>query len=150
MASGSCDESGKEGFVSYIQKLGEVSGVTITDFTTLKEALVKRLDYFAERGCVVSDHGLDYAEFCPLSEEEENALVKKSLAGETLTEEELKQYRTMCMLFLGAEYKRETGSCSFTMVQSARIMNWYLRVPVPTPESTALIQKDLLLKLQIL
>lgn len=96
----------KEGFVSYIQKLGEVSGVTITDFTTLKEALVKRLDYFAERGCVVSDHGLDYAEFCPLSEEEENALVKKSLAGETLTEEELKQYRTMCMLFLGAEYKK--------------------------------------------
>ena len=66
----------KEGFVSYIQKLGEVSGVTIMDFTTLKEALVKRLDYFAERGCVVSDHGLDYAEFCPLSEEEENALVK--------------------------------------------------------------------------
>lgn len=96
----------KEGFVSYIQKLGEVSGVTITDFTTLKEALVKRLDYFSERGCVVSDHGLDYAEFCPLSEEEENALVKKSLAGETLTEEELKQYRTMCMLFLGAEYKK--------------------------------------------
>ena len=89
-----------------IQKLGEVSGVTITDFTTLKEALGKRLDYFAERGCVVSDHGLDYAEFCPLSEEEENALVKKSLAGETLTEEELKQYRTMCMLFLGAEYKK--------------------------------------------
>ena len=39
-------------------------------------------------------------------EEEENALVKKSLAGETLTEEELKQYRTMCMLFLGAEYKK--------------------------------------------
>ena len=65
----------KEGFVSYIQKLGEVSGVTITDFTTLKEALGKRLDYFSERGCVVSDHGLDYAEFCPLSEEEENALV---------------------------------------------------------------------------
>ena len=96
----------KEGFASYIQKLGEVSGVTIMDFTTLKEALVKRLDYFAERGCVVSDHGLDYAEFCPLSEEEENALVKKSLAGETLTEEELKQYRTMCMLFLGAEYKK--------------------------------------------
>ena len=64
------------------------------------------MDYFTERGCVVSDHGLDYAEFCPLSEEEENALVKKSLAGETLTEEELKQYRTMCMLFLGAEYKK--------------------------------------------
>lgn len=96
----------KEGFLAYIGKLSEVSGVEITDFATMKQALVKRLDYFAERGCCISDHGLDYAEFCPLSEAEEEALVKKSLTGATLSELELKQYRTMVMLFLGAEYKK--------------------------------------------
>lgn len=96
----------KEGFLDYIRKLSEVSGVEITDFTSMKKALAKRLDYFAERGCCISDHGLDYAEFCPLSEAEEEALVKKSLTGATLSEAELKQYRTMVMLFLGAEYKK--------------------------------------------
>ncbi len=139
----------KEGFVSYIQKLGEVSGVTITDFTTLKEALVKRLDLAREAVWFLWTTGLDYAEFCPLSEEEENALVKKSLAGETLTEEELKQYRTICMLFLRCWVQKEKlGHPASLSCGSARMMNWYLRVPVPTPESTALIQKDLLLKLQ--
>ena len=96
----------KEGFLDYMDKLSEVSGVAITDFATLKQALVKRLDYFAQRGCCISDHGLDYAEFCPLGEAEEDALVRKSLSGATLSEEELKQFRTMMMLFLGAEYKK--------------------------------------------
>ena len=105
---------------------------------------------FSERGCVVSDHGLDYAEFCPLSEEEENALVKKSLAGETLTEEELKQYRTMCMLFLGAEYKKRNWVMRLHYGAKRENNERYLRVPVPTPESTALIQKDLLQKSQTL
>ena len=66
----------------------------------------KRLDFFAERGCLVSDHGLDYAEFCPLAEEEEEMLVKKSLSGASLSGEELRQFRTMMMLFLGEEYKK--------------------------------------------
>ena len=96
----------KEGFIEYIGKLSTVSGISIVNFTTLKEALVKRLDYFAERGCCISDHGLDYAEYCPLDAEAEEALVEKSLSGATLTVEELKQFRTMVMLFLGAEYKK--------------------------------------------
>lgn len=96
----------KEGFVSYIGKLSAVSGVEIVDFTTLKHALMNRLNYFAERGCCVADHGLDYAEYCPLSQAEEEELVKKSLTGAALTEDELKQFRTMVMLFLGSEYKK--------------------------------------------
>lgn len=96
----------KEGFTDYIKKLSEVSGVKVKDFKTLKKALVSRLDYFAERGCCVSDHGLDYAEFRMVSEKEMEALTKRSIAGETLSLEELLQYKTMVMLFLGAEYKK--------------------------------------------
>lgn len=96
----------KESFVDYIHKLSEVSAVEIVDFTTLKEALRRRLDYFSERGCCISDHGLDYAEYRPISAEQEEELVKKSLTGAVLTEEELMQYRTMVMLFLGKEYKK--------------------------------------------
>lgn len=96
----------KEGFADYIKKLSEVSGVKVKDFKTLKKALVSRMDYFAERGCCVSDHGLDYAEFRMVSEKEMEALTKRSIAGETLSLEELLQYKTMVMLFLGAEYKK--------------------------------------------
>ncbi len=96
----------KEGFTAYIEKLSVVSGVDIVDFSTMKQALVRRLDYFAERGCCISDHGLDYAEFCPVSDREMEELVKKSLGGGELSREELMTYRTMVMLFLGAEYKK--------------------------------------------
>ncbi len=96
----------KEGFTAYIEKLSAVSGVDIVDFTTMKQALARRLDYFAERGCCISDHGLDYAEFCPVSDREMEELVKKSLGGGGLTREELMTYRTMVMLFLGAEYQK--------------------------------------------
>lgn len=96
----------KEEFVSYMKKLSNVSGVTVTDFATLKEALIRRLDYFVENGCLITDHGLDYAEYRPVSEEKMEELVKRSLSGETLTQEELLQFKTMMMLFLGREYAK--------------------------------------------
>lgn len=96
----------KEEFTGYIKKLSEASGVAIVDYATLKLALVKRLDYFDERGCCISDHGLDYAQYRPISEKEMDELVKRSLAGEPVTVEEQMQFRTMMMLFLGAEYKK--------------------------------------------
>lgn len=96
----------KAEYVDYMKKLSAVSGVEIVDFTTLKQALSNRLDYFAERGCCISDHGLDYAEFRPISEAEMEELTKKSLTGAELSMEELLQFKTMVMLFLGAEYKK--------------------------------------------
>lgn len=96
----------KDGFVSYMERLGEVSGVRIADFATMKEALVKRLDFFVENGCRITDHGLDYAEYRPITEQEMDALVKKSLSGQPLVREELIQFRTMMMLFLGREYAK--------------------------------------------
>ena len=60
----------KEGFLAYVQKLAEVSDIDITGFVSLKEALVKRLDYFVENGCLVTDHGLDYPQYRPTTEEE--------------------------------------------------------------------------------
>ena len=94
----------KEGFCDYVKKLTEVSGVAITDFGSMKHALVKRLDYFVENGCWITDHGLDNAEYRPVSDEEMELLVTRSLAGETLTHEEVLQFKTMMMLFFGREY----------------------------------------------
>lgn len=96
----------KDGFVSYMERLGEVSGVRIGDLASLKKALVNRLDYFVENGCRITDHGLDYAQYRPITEQEMDVLVKKSLSGQPLVREELIQFRTMMMLFLGREYAK--------------------------------------------
>lgn len=51
-------------FRKYIEKLSAVSGITISCFTQLVEALKARHDFFDSVGCKLSDHGLEmfYAE----------------------------------------------------------------------------------------
>lgn len=96
----------KEGFVDYMKKLSEVSGVEIKTFEDLKKALVIRLDFFVENGCKVTDHGLDYAEYVPVSDEQMEEIFAKSMKKESLELFELQAFRTMTMLFLGKEYAK--------------------------------------------
>ena len=51
-------------FRAYVEKLAEVSGVSISNFDDMIEALRKRHAFFAEQGCKLSDHGIEefYAE----------------------------------------------------------------------------------------
>ena len=64
----------KAGWREYIAKLSEVSGVEINDLDTLKEALGKRIAYFAENGCRASDHGLDRMVYAEADEGAINAI----------------------------------------------------------------------------
>ena len=64
----------------------------------------KRMDFFGEMGCSVTDHGLDYVPFRPATDEEVNAIFQKGLRGETVTDEEAEVFKTWMMLFLGREY----------------------------------------------
>ena len=93
-------------FPDYIKQLGEVSGVKILTFQNLKEAIVTRMDYFNQRGCLVSDHGLDYVMCAPASEEEVETIFQKGLSGKSLTDLEIAKYKTAFMLFLGRQYHR--------------------------------------------
>ena len=51
----------------------------INSIDTLKKALKERINYFAEAGCRVSDHGLDENLYIKASEEEVDAILKKAL-----------------------------------------------------------------------
>jgi len=46
-------------FGEYVRKLESLSGITISGYPTFLEALRKRHDYFHERGCRSSDHGIE-------------------------------------------------------------------------------------------
>ena len=93
----------KPEYLDYLKKLSEVSGIEVKSFKTLIEALVKRMDYFQERGCSVSDHALEYVMYAPASEEEIEAIYSKRLAGGEITKEEELKAKTAFILAVGKE-----------------------------------------------
>ena len=93
-------------FNDYMAKLGEVSDTDIRRFADLQTALTKRLDHFAAHGCKVSDHALDVVMFAEANEAELDSILARRLAGETLSEHEVAQFKTAVLVFLGAEYAR--------------------------------------------
>ena len=96
----------KPEYLDYLKKLSEVSGIEVKSFKTLIEALVKRMDYFQERGCSVSDHALEYVMYAPASEEEIEAIYSKRLAGGEITKEEERKVKTAFILAVGKEYHK--------------------------------------------
>lgn len=94
----------KADYLDYLKKLSDVSGVEISSFKTLVEALRKRIDFFAERGCSVSDHGLEYVMYKPASEEELEAIFTKRLSGEDVSREEEIKFKTAFMVAMGKAY----------------------------------------------
>lgn len=96
----------KSDYVSYLSKLSKVSGVKISTFSTLKEALQNRLTYFAANGCCVSDHALEYVMYVPASDEEIEAIFDKRMQGGEITRDEELKFKTAFMVFVGKEYHK--------------------------------------------
>lgn len=94
----------KEGFSAYIQKLGAAAGISIQSYADLKAALQKRLAYFKEMGCRLSDHSLATAVFAPAPEEEVSAIFSAALSGKAPDEQGILKYKTSLMLYLGTLY----------------------------------------------
>ena len=96
----------KPDFMAYIAKLAAAAEMEIKSFADVKEALAKRMAYFHENNCRLSDHGLNYVVFDPASDEEVEAIFQKKAAGNDVTEREVAQYKTACMVFFGEMYKK--------------------------------------------
>lgn len=94
----------KPDYADYIAKLSAVSGIEVKDFASLKEALKNRMAYFAENGCSVSDHALEYVMYAPASDEEIDAILKKALSRQAVSKEEELKFKTAFMVFVGKEY----------------------------------------------
>ena len=94
----------KPEYLDYVKTLSEVSEVKIDSFKALKEALVKRLDYFQANGCKVSDHGIEYVMYVPADDAEIERIFVKRLAGEAVTKEEELKFKTAYLQFMAEEY----------------------------------------------
>ena len=97
----------KPDFVEYIEKLARVSGVKIDSFEDLIEALRKRMDFFSDKGCVLSDHGLEFVMYAPSSENEVERIFASRLAGSAVSHEEELKYKFAFMQALAKEYVKK-------------------------------------------
>ncbi len=97
----------KPDYTAYLEKLGEAASMEIKTFADLVEALKKRMDYFASVGCTVSDHGLEYVMYAPVSEETVEQIFAKRLTGEKITKDEEHQFKTAFMVAMGKEYHKK-------------------------------------------
>ena len=80
-------------FVDYVKKLEAVSDTSITTFSDMVAALQKRHDFFASKGCKLSDHGIEEFYDEPYTTQEIDAILGKALAGTTPTVEEQRKYK---------------------------------------------------------
>lgn len=96
----------KTDYPDYLARLSKVSGVEVTHFYSLIKALKKRMDFFEQNGCRVSDHGLEYVMYEPAWDDEIEWIFARRLAGETLSPEEIRRFKTAFMVALGREYAK--------------------------------------------
>jgi glucuronate isomerase len=81
-------------FTTWLEALEKSSGININTLSDLMQALQNRHDFFASRGCRLSDRGLDtvWAENC--TENEASAIFSKARAGGAVTSDEALLYKS--------------------------------------------------------
>lgn len=95
-------------YPEYIHKLEEVADTDITTFKDMVAALQKRHDYFAENGCVLSDHGIKQFYDTPYTTSQVDTIFEKAMRGQTLSTLEIKQYKN-AFLTVSAEMDYDAG-----------------------------------------
>lgn len=88
----------------YLEKLGQSAGLTIKSFADMKDALIKRMDFFAAHNCSLSDHALDYVMYAPSSDEEIEAIFAARMSGTIPTDEQKAKFKMAFMLFVAEQY----------------------------------------------
>lgn len=98
-------EINKETFVPFVKLLGEVTGKTITTFDELKNALIERVQYFHEKGCRISDHGIGEIPFAEFTDGELNNIFQEGLKGNKVSLTDEHKFKTALLIYLAKEYK---------------------------------------------
>lgn len=84
----------------YVATLSAASGVEIRSLDTLLEALRRRHDYFAERGCSVADHGVSEFPYGDCTEEDASELFDRVMGGSRLPHADVMRLQRYLLLEL--------------------------------------------------
>lgn len=91
-------------FVSWIEKLGDVSGQPVDSLDAFLQALSSRVNYFHENGGRASDHDIQSMEYIKSTRSEIMAIFDKRMQGEELGHREIAAYRSFMLKELGKMY----------------------------------------------
>ena len=94
-------------FNAYLAQLEAASGISITGFDNLMEAIDKRHLFFHENGCRLSDHGLETIYAAPYTVAEIKGIFNRVRGGQVPTTEELLKFKSaMLYEFAVLDHKR--------------------------------------------
>ena len=93
-----------KGYNEYVDLLSKVSNIEIITFDDLCNALHKRIEFFNENGCKVSDHGLEQIYFEEFTESEIQNIFNKKRANQELSQDEILKFQSAVLIFLSETY----------------------------------------------
>lgn len=85
-------------FPAYVKKLENAVGFAIENLNDLLKSIQRRIDYFDQHGCRLSDYGIAQIFAEDFTEDEVNAILKKRLNGGAIREKDAKVYAS-CILY---------------------------------------------------
>lgn len=80
-------------YLTYLKKVESLVGYPIDSFEKLLETAQKRVDFFDEIGCRLSDHGLEQLYDVTYTQEAVEMSFKRLLEGRPISEEEVKAFK---------------------------------------------------------
>lgn len=88
----------------YIDSLGKASEISINTYTDLCDALKKRIQYFDDNSCKLSDHGLNHIYAENYTESEVKLIFKKKREQQEITATEALKFQSAILQFLAETY----------------------------------------------
>ncbi|MFH5883492.1 glucuronate isomerase [Halalkalibaculum sp. DA3122] len=92
---------------NYLQKLESASGISITNYDDLLEALFNRMDFFENHGCRLSDHGIKTLQGEPVGKKEIEKYFDTVRSGGDLSLRQQQSLRYAILLELGRRYAQK-------------------------------------------
>ena len=95
----------KETFSNYLIKLSKASAIKINSFDAFLDAIDKRIAFFNEQGCRLSDFGVgEELRIVDALKDDVDEIFSKKLSGEELVQHEVDQFRSFLFVYLGKKY----------------------------------------------
>ncbi len=94
-------------FGEWLKKLQSLTKTEVTDLSSYKNAVINRIEFFDNVGCLLSDHSFDSGfRFLPTDEASAAPLFTRVIKGESLPADETVQLQSYLLHFLGKEYAK--------------------------------------------
>ena len=98
-------EINKDTFIPFVKQLEEVTNKSFSSFDEYVQALEGRVQYFHEKGCRISDHGLSEIPYAKFEHSELDAIFQAGRNGQEVSKVDENKFKTAILMVLAKAYK---------------------------------------------